>query len=677
MTYSISKRIIALILLCTLLTVFCGEAFAEKAYVTKSAAIYSASGQKLGTLSAGATVDIVSEKSGWALVKKNGKSAIMKASALAEIEDCSDFTAYTSASAAMYVSGKKVGTIPAGHGLTVTAKAGSWACVTYNGHSGLVQASLLTTSAPGANAPAAKAAPQQNPAAYKTVYTNKAAKFYNASGKALGTLPVNTALTLTGVKGSICCVVKDGKTAYMNKADLSESKVAVEAPTAAPQATAAPEATAITVYANKNATVYSASGKAVSTVAVNTELTLTGATGSICRVVKDGKTGYMKKSDLSTAKVQVNETAGQLIAYAKQDNTKVYNSNGKVISTVAVNTAVAVTGIKGNICRVVKDGVTAYMNKADLSNSKVEVSSNIVDIPNTTGYVKTEGAKVYDISGNAIASLSVNTAVTVSAFSDILVQVVNGSITGYMKKDDISTTKVEVSNTSYSLKYGDSGEAVKRIQTRLKELGWFSGNIGGNYLGLTQSAMISFQNAAKLTANGVADYKTLEVLFSDSAPKYTKPAPTDTIVPSSNSTVAPAKGTAVSADWWTSDIQKLFPRGSTVTVTDVATGLAWREYRGGGTNHADVQPATKADTAVLKKVYGGKWSWNRRAIFVTINGINYAASMNGMPHGGGSITSNGFNGHHCIHFTNSRTHGSNKVCSLHQNAIKKALNAVL
>ena len=73
----------------------------------------------------------------------------------------------------------------------------------------------------------------------------------------------------------------------------------------------------------------------------------------------------------------------------------------------------------------------------------------------------------------------------------------------------------------------------------------------------------------------------------------------------------------------------------------------------------------------------GSWSWKRRAIFVTINGVNYAASMNCMPHGSGSIKDNNFNGHHCIHFTNSRTHGSNKVCSLHQAAIKKALNATL
>ena len=146
---------------------------------------------------------------------------------------------------------------------------------------------------------------------------------------------------------------------------------------------------------------------------------------------------------------------------------------------------------------------------------------------------------------------------------------------------------------------------------------------------------------------------------------------------SSGSAATPARGTAREMDWWNSDIQKIFPRGGTATVTDVDTGLAWKEQRRGGTNHADVQPVTAADTAALKQAYGGTWSWARRAIFVTVNGENYAASMNGMPHGGGSISDNDFNGHHCIHFTNSRTHGSDRVCALHQAAIKKAAETTL
>lgn len=140
---------------------------------------------------------------------------------------------------------------------------------------------------------------------------------------------------------------------------------------------------------------------------------------------------------------------------------------------------------------------------------------------------------------------------------------------------------------------------------------------------------------------------------------------------------APARGTAQEMDWWTSDIQELFPRGGVAKITDVETGLCWWESRHGGTNHADCQPLTKKDTELLNKVYGGKWSWDRRAIFVTIDGVNYAASMNGMPHGQGSIKTNGFNGHHCIHFTNSRTHGSNRKCPKHQAAIKTAASTTL
>ena len=79
----------------------------------------------------------------------------------------------------------------------------------------------------------------------------------------------------------------------------------------------------------------------------------------------------------------------------------------------------------------------------------------------------------------------------------------------------------------------------------------------------------------------------------------------------------------------------------------------------------------------MKKAYGGKWSWDRRAVFVTIDGINYAASINGMPHGSGSIKDNDFDGHHCIHFTNSRTHGSNSVCPKHQAAIRRAASTRL
>ncbi len=128
----------------------------------------------------------------------------------------------------------------------------------------------------------------------------------------------------------------------------------------------------------------------------------------------------------------------------------------------------------------------------------------------------------------------------------------------------------------------------------------------------------------------------------------------------------------VLADWFTSDIQKIYSVGTKATIVDVETGVSFNVRRKGGTKHADTETLTTADTKKMLKVYGGEWSWDRRAIWVVIDGVYYAASMNGMGHGEETDLSNNLEGHFCIHFLNSRTHGTNKECPLHQACVKKA-----
>ena len=55
------------------------------------------------------------------------------------------------------------------------------------------------------------------------------------------------------------------------------------------------------------------------------------------------------------------------------------------------------------------------------------------------------------------------------------------------------------------------------------------------------------------------------------------------------------------------------------------------------------------------------------------NGHVYAASMNGMPHGTDMISGNNFDGHFCIHFHKSKTHGTDKVDAVHQNCVDLAM----
>ena len=125
------------------------------------------------------------------------------------------------------------------------------------------------------------------------------------------------------------------------------------------------------------------------------------------------------------------------------------------------------------------------------------------------------------------------------------------------------------------------------------------------------------------------------------------------------------------------EARQYFNKYSSATIMDLDTGLQFNVQRRGGSNHADVQPLTAEDTATMKAIYYGKWSWKRRAVIVEMeNGRKIAGSMNGMPHGRGAIAGNNFNGHSCIHFRDSTTHGSRKVDLTHQMMVWKAANVV-
>lgn len=125
------------------------------------------------------------------------------------------------------------------------------------------------------------------------------------------------------------------------------------------------------------------------------------------------------------------------------------------------------------------------------------------------------------------------------------------------------------------------------------------------------------------------------------------------------------------------EVNELFPRKANADLIDLESGLRFRVQRRGGTYHADVQPLTADDTATMKAVYNGKWTWKRRAVIVQLDsGQKIAASMNGMPHGLGNIKGNDFNGHFCLHFKGSKTHCSGKVDTAHQLMIWKSARIV-
>lgn len=218
-------------------------------------------------------------------------------------------------------------------------------------------------------------------------------------------------------------------------------------------------------------------------------------------------------------------------------------------------------------------------------------------------------------------------------------------------------------STKVTIRPGDVSGHVLTLQTALKSKGYYSGSLDGVYGNSTQKAVKAFQKKKGLSQDGIAGPSTLKALYNG----------TSGTASDSKSSTPSSKTKTESLDWFKNGNSGI-PRGATFTVKDVATGKTFQVKRWAGSSHCDSEPLTSKDTATLKSIYGGSWSWNRRAILVSYNGHVYAASMNGMPHGTSTI-SNSFSGHFCIHFSGSKTHGSDRVDEDHQAAVKKALNS--
>ncbi|CAN7418091.1 hypothetical protein [Rossellomorea sp. LjRoot5] len=118
-------------------------------------------------------------------------------------------------------------------------------------------------------------------------------------------------------------------------------------------------------------------------------------------------------------------------------------------------------------------------------------------------------------------------------------------------------------------------------------------------------------------------------------------------------------------------VKGIIPNHSYFTIIDVDSGLSFKVQRRAGSKHADVQPVTEKDTKIMKAIYEGKWSWDRRAILVLVHDQLIAASMNGMPHGAGALQNN-FPGHFCVHFYGSTTHKTPTPDLAHKVMILKA-----
>ena len=131
------------------------------------------------------------------------------------------------------------------------------------------------------------------------------------------------------------------------------------------------------------------------------------------------------------------------------------------------------------------------------------------------------------------------------------------------------------------------------------------------------------------------------------------------------------KSKVVKMDWFKGG-NNVLKKGHYGTIYAIDTGISLRIKRMGGHYHADVEPVTAADTAKLKRVAGGHFSWGSEAVILKAGGKYVACGINARPHGDQTIYNNNYDGQFCLHMSGSKTHASSKENDHHQSSIDRA-----
>ena len=387
------------------------------------------------------------------------------------------------------------------------------------------------------------------------------------------------------------------------------------------------------------------------------------------RIIYGNYRGYVSKEFVFLPSTDI------LVGNILNDSTPVYQNAGEFsgeIDTLNAGMGVTITSMLGDYYGIEYVGSAAPPQDVPVSadGGQAGISAEFLsatpegsvpdDAAQTPGETAdAESAGVADNTENADAAAAETADTGGSEEQDLSSAVDTGQDVamskGYILKDDVKTSTSK--NAANLIKEGMQGVEVLKLQRELASRGFLGSSATGEFAGKTKAAVVLFQEYADLPADGIAGAQTLEMLYGDNDIRITYAQRMG------------IDGEVHLTPW--SEMDGIWPEDSTAKVTDVATGISWTEYRFGGWFHADVVPLTADDTETLRDVVG-EWTWERRAVWVTIDGVTYAASMNAMPHLANAIPDNNFGGHHCIHFYKSKVHETSAECPRHQAQVQLA-----
>ena len=215
---------------------------------------------------------------------------------------------------------KLLGALPKGTTVTVTAYSGKAALISYNGRTGLAHVSDLSPVDGSAvqtveSQPTPTAAPQSETVDLsnaRAVVTNRATRIYKrpSTSSSYVSVKAGTRLNLLAASGKVARVEMNGVVGYTMLNHLADPEAATAAPTPVPtpEPTAAPQTAEVVKYddtpvmTTRATRVYAKPTTASAYVSVDagTTMSLRAVKGNCAMVVRDGRTGYVAKTALTT-----------------------------------------------------------------------------------------------------------------------------------------------------------------------------------------------------------------------------------------------------------------------------------------------------------------------------------------------------------------------------------------
>ena len=212
----------------------------------------------------------------------------------------------------------------------------------------------------------------------------------------------------------------------------------------------------------------------------------------------------------------------------------------KTLAKMNAKTAVSAKDAGGSGGGKKTDKPTATPKKTSKPTAKVTATPRPTATPNLTrDYYLTIGSKGKKVetlqrrlvelgwlTGKVTGTYDDATAAAVSAFQRKTSGLWEDGIAGpdtlkALYSSNAARTSKPAISTTETLELGSTGSDVKKLQQKLKDLGYLSGSADGTFGVETQAAVIAFQKNNNLTADGKAGTATISKLYSGTAKKST------------------------------------------------------------------------------------------------------------------------------------------------------------